>query len=70
MANVKAIRRRIKADVEGSLTFVHEIFDLGLIRYLGNQPTSDKLVVNFHFYISFQILLTIKKRPRENPRAT
>ena len=39
MPDMQAVCRRVKADVENSLSLIYHLADLFLIRHLGDQPT-------------------------------
>ena len=55
MTYVKAIRRRVEADLECCLSVINKLFDFFLVCYLGDKSSPDELFVNLHFHIYLSI---------------
>ena len=49
MASGQAVRRAVKADIEGSFAIVDEVFDFLFVRDLSNQAAGFQFVINRHF---------------------
>ena len=53
MAYVKTVGRWVKANVEGSLSLVYHLFNLFLVRHLGNQAAGNQFFINLHVFSPF-----------------
>ena len=48
MAHMKAVRRGVKANVEGGFALIDHFSDFGFVGHLGNQAAGNQFIIQFH----------------------
>ena len=62
VTDVQAVRRRVKADVEGRLAVVDHFADLRLVRDLRDQAARLQLFINTHCIFSLSLFDLVSRR--------
>ena len=75
MAGGQAVRRAVKANVEGGLAGIHHLADFFLVGHLCNEPAGDQFLINTHcdflpylIICSFESILLRALLPRRSGR--